>query len=66
MKNQPTPEAVLEMARVAGVAIDATTAQRIVRAIGPGLDGFAPTAAALPFDCEPSGFRLAQKPGSRA
>ncbi len=66
MTKTLTPETIIAMARLSGVTIDADTAQRILRSIGPALEGFAPIALALPLDCEPSNFRLAQQSGSRA
>jgi len=55
------PESLIETAQLSGVAIDPEAAQRIARAMGPAIETFAPTAATLPFDCEPSGFRVAQQ-----
>lgn len=66
MTKTLTPETIMEMARLSGVTIDSEAAQRILRTIGPVLEGFASTASALPLDLEPSNFRLAQKSGSRA
>lgn len=58
--NDTTLETIIAMAQLSGVTIDAESAQRILRSIGPMIDGFAPTAKTLPLDCEPSGFRVAQ------
>lgn len=64
--THPTPETIVAMAQLSGVTIDSETARRILRSIGPALDNFASIASVLPLDCEPSGFRLAQKSGNGA
>jgi len=45
---------------VAGIAVDATVAERIANSIGPAFEGFAAISGTLPFDLEPASFLLAQ------
>ena len=58
--TRPSPKEIKVMAEVAGIPIDAETAERIGNSIGPALEGFAPIAGTLPFDLEPASFVLAQ------
>ncbi|HWL19421.1 MAG TPA: hypothetical protein VNS33_07140 [Bradyrhizobium sp.] len=58
--SRPSPKAIKAMADVAGVPIDAATAQRVSESIGPAFEGFAPIAGTLPFDLEPASFLLMQ------
>lgn len=64
--TRPEPDEIIAMARVAGVSVDRDIAARIVRSIGPALEGFAPVAGTLPFDLEPARFVVAQLKGSRS
>ncbi len=48
------------MTEVAGIPVDADTAEHIATSIGPAFDGFAAISGTLPFDLEPASFLLAQ------
>jgi hypothetical protein len=58
--SRPSLKAIKAIADVAGVPIDAATAQRVSESIGPAFEGFAPIAGTLPFDLEPASFLLMQ------
>jgi len=58
--SRPSPKEIKAMADVAGVPVDAATAQRVSESIGPAFEGFAPIAGTLPFDLEPASFLLVQ------
>jgi hypothetical protein len=58
--SRPSPKAIKAMADVAGVPVDAATAQRVSESIAPAFEGFAPIAGTLPFDLEPASFLLVQ------
>jgi hypothetical protein len=58
--SRPSPKAIKAMADVAGVPVDAATAERVSESIGPAFEGFAPIAGTLPFDLEPASFLLVQ------
>ena len=58
--TRPSPKEIRAIADVAGVPVNAETAERIGNSIGPAFDGFAPIAGTLPFDLEPASFVLAQ------
>jgi hypothetical protein len=58
--SRPSPKEIKAMADVAGVPVDAATAQRVSESIGPAFEGFAPIAGTLPFDLEPASFLLMQ------
>ena len=66
MMKRPEPQDVIAMARVVGVTVDHEIAARIIRSIGPALEGFAPVAGTLPFDLEPASFVVAQLKGSQS
>ena len=61
--TRPSPKEIRVIADVAGVPVNAETAERIGNSIGPAFDGFAPIAGTLPFDLEPASFALVQKSG---
>ena len=58
--SRPSPKEIKAMADVAGVPVDAATAERVSNSIGPAFEGFAPIAGTLPFDLEPASFLLMQ------
>jgi hypothetical protein len=58
--SKPSPKEIKAMADVAGVPVDAATAERVANSIGPAFEGFAPIAGTLPFDIEPASFLLVQ------
>jgi hypothetical protein len=58
--TRPSPKQIKVMADIAGVPVNAETAERIGNSIGPAFDGFAPIGGTLPFDLEPASFVLAQ------
>ncbi len=58
--SRPSPKEIKAMADVAGVPVDAATAERVSNSIGPAFEGFAPIAGTLPFDLEPASFLLVQ------
>jgi hypothetical protein len=61
MSDRLTGETVAAMAALAGQALEPGSAERIARAIGPALAGFAPIEGRLPFAAEPAGFIVAQR-----
>ena len=58
--SKPSPKEIKAMADVAGVPVDAATAERVSNSIRPAFEGFAPIAGTLPFDLEPASFLLVQ------
>jgi hypothetical protein len=58
--SRPSPKEIKAMADVAGVPVDAATAERVSNSIGPAFEGFAAIAGTLPFDLEPASFLLMQ------
>jgi hypothetical protein len=58
--SRPSPKEIKAMADVAGVPVDAATAERVANSIGPAFEGFAAIAGTLPFDLEPASFLLVQ------
>jgi hypothetical protein len=58
--SRPSPKEIKAMADVAGVPVDAATAERVSESVGPAFEGFAPIAGTLPFDLEPASFLLMQ------
>ncbi len=58
--TRPSPKEIKVMADIAGVPVNAETAERIGNSIGPAFEGFAPIAGTLPFDLEPASFVVAQ------
>ena len=58
--SKPSPKEIKAMADVAGVPVDAATAERVANSIGPAFEGFAPIAGTLPLDIEPASFLLVQ------
>ena len=58
--SRPSPKAIKAMADVAGVPVDAATAERVSESIGPAFEGFAAIAGTLPFDLEPALYPIAQ------
>ena len=61
--TRPSPKEIKVIADVAGVPVNAETAERIGNSIGPAFDGFAPISGTLPFDLEPASFVVAQMAG---
>ena len=55
-----SPKEIKAMADVAGIPVDAATAERMANSIGPAFEGFAAIAGTLPFDLEPASFLLMQ------
>ena len=64
MSKRPEPNDIIAMARVAGVPVDAETAARVARSIGPAFEGFGPVSGTLPFDLEPATFAHVQRKGA--
>ena len=64
MNETLTGDTVAAMAALAGQKLEPGSAERIARAIGPALTGFAATEGTLPFAAEPSAFVVAQRAGS--
>ncbi|HEX2019323.1 MAG TPA: hypothetical protein VGO17_10335 [Aurantimonas sp.] len=64
MSAKLTGETVAAMAALAGQTLEPGSADRIARAIGPALTGFAPMEGNLPFAAEPAGFVVAQRSGN--
>jgi hypothetical protein len=58
--SRPSPKEIKAMADVAGIPVDAATAERVSNSISPAFEGFAPIAGTLPFDLEPASFLLMQ------
>ena len=58
--SRPSPKEIKAMADVAGVPVDAATAERVSESIGPAFEGFAPIAGTVAFDLEPASFLLVQ------
>jgi hypothetical protein len=58
--SRPSPKEIKAMADVAGVPVDAATAERVANSIGPAFEGFGAIAGTLPFDLEPASFLLVQ------
>ncbi len=58
--TRPSAKEIKAMTEVAGIPVDADTAERIATSIGPAFDGFAAISGTLPFDLEPASFLLAQ------
>jgi hypothetical protein len=58
--SRPSPKEIKAIADVAGVPVDAATAERVSNSIGPAFEGFAPISGTLPFDLEPASFLLMQ------
>ncbi|HEY0912657.1 MAG TPA: hypothetical protein VGD75_20745 [Bradyrhizobium sp.] len=58
--TRPSPKEIKTIADVAGIPVNAETAERIGHSIGPAFDGFAAISGTLPFDLEPASFVLAQ------
>jgi hypothetical protein len=58
--TRPNPKEIKIIADVAGIPVNAETAERIGNSIGPAFDGFAAISGTLPFDLEPASFVLAQ------
>ena len=58
--TRPSAKEIRAIANVAGIPVDADTAERITTSIGPAFDGFAAISGTLPFDLEPASFLLAQ------
>lgn len=63
MTSRLTPEAVRETARTAGLDLTPEAALRIVTAIAPAIDTFAPVVGTLPLDLEPATFQRIQAQG---
>ena len=61
--TRPHPKEIKVIADVAGVPVNAETAERIGNSIGPAFDGFASISGTLPFDLEPASFVLVQIAG---
>ena len=61
--TRPSAKEIRVIADVAGVPVNAQTAERIGNSIGPAFDGFAPISGTLPFDLEPASFVVAQMAG---
>lgn len=60
MKDSVTGETIAAASSLTGQALDAETAARVARAIGPALAVFASIEGTLPFEAEPSSFVSAQ------
>jgi hypothetical protein len=58
--TRPSPKEIKTIADVAGIPVNAETAERIGNSIGPAFDSFAAISGTLPFDLEPASFVLAQ------
>ena len=64
MTETLTSDTVAAMAALAGQTLEPGSAERIARAIGPALAGFAATEGTLPFEAEPASFVVAQRAGN--
>ena len=60
MKDSVTGETIAAASSLTGQTLDAQTAARVARAIGPALVAFARIEGTLPFEAEPSSFAATQ------
>ncbi|MEW6124817.1 MAG: hypothetical protein AB1698_19585 [Pseudomonadota bacterium] len=63
MTSSLTSETAMATARTAGLDLTPETALRIVTAIAPAIDTFAPLVGTLPLDLEPATFQRIQAQG---